>query len=490
MRFFRRSLVGLFLVAVTLGLLGLAAQSVQSAFAARAAGGQPEAGGRERVFSANVITAMETEVTPVMTVYGEVRARRTLELRSPRGGTVVAIAEAFEDGAAVTEGQLIMRLDSAAAAADLAIARSDLAQAEAEQREAAAALILARDDLAAAIEQADLRAQALERQEDLRARGTGTDATVETAALALSSAEQAVLSRRSALAQAEAEVDQTATAVDRQRITVAEAERALSETELYAPFDGILATVSLGQGRIVGASEKVADLIDPTSLEVSVRLSTTQYSRLIDADGNLRPLPVHVTLDVAGTPVAARGTLTRAAATVGEGQSGREVFVALDAAGGFRPGDFVTLAIEEPALTQAVMLPATAYGSDGLVLVLGADDRLESLPATVLRRMGDQVILSAPGLNGREVVQERSPLLGAGIKVRPVRPGAEIPSEGEQMSANEMVALTPERREALVALVEANAVMPPEAKARVLEQLTQESVPLRVVERLEARSGG
>lgn len=490
MRFFRRSLIGLFLAAASFGFLGLAAQTLREAFAARNA---PDVGpetDRERVFSANVATAHAGSVTPLMTVYGEVRARRTLELRSPRGGTVTAIADGFEDGAAVTQGQLLIRLDPADATAALAIAKSDLRQARAEAREAAAALILARDDLAVAVAQTALQAQALARQEDIRTRGAGSDAAVETAALALSGADQAVLSRRSALAQAEARVDQAATGLDRLKITLSEAERALRETELFAAFDGILSAVSVVPGRIVQSSEKVADLIDPTSLEVSVRLSTAQYGRLVDEGGVLRPVPVAVTLDVAGTPITATGRLTRAAAAVGAGQSGRQVFAALDAAGGFRPGDFVTLAIAEPPLADAFVLPATALGSDGAVLALGPDDRLQAVPATLLRRMGDRVVLSAPGLDGREVVQERSPFLGAGIKVRPVRPEAALQAARDQTPAPEMIDLTPERRATLIALVEANRQMPPEAKARVLAQLAEDRVPARVVQRLEARSGG
>jgi multidrug resistance efflux pump len=488
MRFFRRSLVGLLLLAATLGFLGLAAQTLMQAVADRNAAEAPEGGGRERIFSANLATVRAGPVTPVMTVYGEVRARRTLELRSPMGGTVTALAPGFEDGAAVTEGQLLMRLDPADAEAALALAAADLAQARAEVREAAAALILARDDLAAARAQAALRAQSLARQEDIRARGAGSDAAVETAALALSSEEQAVLSRRSALAQAEARVDQTATALDRQTITHAEAERALRDTELFAPFDGILSAVAVVPGRIVGGNEKLADLIDPRALEVSVRLSTAQYGRLVEADGTLRPVPVEVTLDVAGTAITATGRLTRAAAAVGAGQSGRQVFAALDTAGGFRPGDFVTLTIREPDLPDAVVLPATAHGADGLVLVLGPEDRLESIEVTLLRRMGDEVVVTAPGLDGREVVQERSPLLGAGIKVRPVR--AEGTAPADQAVAPEMIDLTPERRADLIARVQANTRMPAEAKARVLAQLAEDRVPARVVQRLEERSGG
>jgi hypothetical protein len=98
------------------------------------------------------------------------------------------------------------------------------------------------------------------------------------------------------------------------------------------------------------------------------------------------------------------------------------------------------------------------------------------------------VVLSAAGLDGREVVLERSPFLGAGIKVRPVRP--ETLAVAAEAPATEMVDLTPERQAELIALVEANGRMPAEAKARVLAQLAEGRVPARVIARLESRGGG
>lgn len=488
MRFFRRSVLGLLLIAMTVGLLVMAALVLRDAVEARLAADGLAEPARERVFTANLVRAEAAIVEPVLTVFGEVRSRRTLELRSPRAGTVVHLAEDFRDGARVAAGQLLLRLDPADAASARDIARSNVLTAEAEGREAARALILAQDDLAAARAQTQLRAQALARQEDLRTRGVGSDAAVETAALALSAADQAVLSRRSALAQAEARVDQAATTLDRLRITLAETERALRDTELFAEFDGVLDGVTMVQGRILSANEPLGELIDPDALEVAFRVSTAQYIRLIDEAGRLRALPLSVSLAVAGEEILAPGRLTRAGASVGEGQSGRLIYADIDAPGGFRPGDFVTLRIEEPPLADAIALPATALGSDGKVLVLAAEDRLAALPVTLLRRQDDLVIVRAEGLDGREVVAERSPLLGAGIKVRPVRVAP--PGEESAAAAPELIELTPERRAALIALVEGNARMPAEAKARVLAQLAEDRVPARVVARLEARSGG
>jgi len=490
MRFFRRSLTGLFILALTLGLLAMAGQTIRTAFEAKMAGGGPGAPARERVFSANVVTAVQTDFAPVLTAFGEIRSRGTLELRAPRAGTVIALGDGVEDGASVRAGQLLLRLDPADATAARDLAKSDMARAEAELRDADRALLLARDDVAAAQAQADLRAQALARQIDLEKRGVGSAAAVETAALAASSADQATLSRRSALAAAEARLDQAKTALSRQGITLAEAERALRDTELFAGFDGVLSGISTVPGRILGSNERIGDLIDPTALEASFRLSTAQFARLIDSDGQLIPTDVTVALEVSGAELVARGQLSRVGAAVGEGQTGRLVYATLASAPGFRPGDFVTARVAEPVLTSIVVLPASAYGADGTVLAVGDDDRLETLPAQLLRRQGDQVILAASGLAGRDVVRELSPLLGAGIKIKPVRPETRTDAQTQAAAQPEFVDLTPERRAALIAFVEGNDRMPAEAKTRILAQLAEEKVPARVIERLESRMVG
>ena len=483
MRFFGRSLLAVFLLALTLGVLALAGQTLVGALQARLAGGEAGPAAREREFTAAVVTATVGPVVPVMTAFGEVRSTRTLELRSPQPGTVIWLADGFEDGAVVSAGQVLVRLDPADAMAARDLALSDLARVKAEVAEATRALALARDELAAAQKQASLRAQALARQSDLATRGVGSAAAVETAALAAASEDQAVLARRQALSQAESRVDLAATAVARQQITLAEAGRALAQTEIRAEFDGLLNAVTVVAGGVVGGNERLAELIDPASLEVSLRLSTAQFARLIDGAGQLVPAPVRVALDAAG--VVAKGRLVRVAAAVAAGQTGRLVYGALDAAPGFRPGDFVTVRIDEPALDGVIVLPATALGPRGTVLVLAADDRLEELAVDLLRRQDDQVIVRAAGLAGREVVAERSPLLGAGIRIRPVRPEAAAAS-----SAPALVALSPERRAALVARVMANAQMPAEVRARVLDQLAQERVPAPLIARLETRMGG
>jgi membrane fusion protein (multidrug efflux system) len=414
--------------------------------------------------------------------FGSIQSRRTLELRAAVGGRVVELAPDFEDGGEVQAGQVLVKLDRADALAEVARAKSAVLDAEAEGRDAARALDLARDEQAAAEEQAALRTRAFQRQSDLADRGVGTATATETAELAASSARQAVLARRQIVTQTEARIDQAASLLSRSQIALADAQRRLDETTIAAPFSGSLSSVLVVEGRLVSANERLAELIDPDDLEVSFRLSTAQYARLIDADGNLIKADLTATLDVAGLDLEAIGKITRASAAAGEGASGRLIFASLTQAPGFKPGDFVTVRVREPELENVIRLPSSALDAQARVLVLDGENRLEAVNVQVLRRMGDEVLVRGD-IAGREVVEARSPLLGAGIAVKPLRPGAALEEPA-------MVELTEERRAKLVAFVKASTRMPEAAKARVLAQLAEPQVPAQMIERLESRIGG
>jgi RND family efflux transporter MFP subunit len=491
MRFLRRSLSGLFLFALTLGLLVYAGSLVREAVQARLSEEARTPPARERVFSVNVVRARFGTQTPELTAFGEVQSRRTLEIRAAAGGTVIERAPDFIEGGRVRAGQVLARIDPADAQAVLDRAKSDLMDAQAELREAESAIVLARDELSAAEDQVALRERALQRQADLLQRNVGTAAAVESAELALSSARQAVLTQRRAVATAEARIDQARSRVRRAEIARDEAQRRLDETEIRAAFGGTLSDVSAVAGRRVSANEQLARLVDPQALEVAFRVSTRQYGRLLDAEGALREAPVTVTLDMAESEIAARGTLTRDGAVVGDGQTGRLLFATLEQTAGFKPGDFVTVSIKEPPLAAVARLPATALDAADSVLVLDAENRLETAPVTLMRRQDDDVLVRGDALAGRLVVAERTPLLGAGIKVRPLRgPMQENGSAQENAEGSDMVALTEERRAALVAFIERSSRMPDEDKSRILAQLSQPMVPAAVIARIESRMGG
>lgn len=490
MNFVRRILTGIFLMSLTLGLLAYAGSIVFGAVQTRINAEPRSFPQRETVIAVNVVQITPERIAPQLNVFGEVQSRRTVDLRAAVGGTVIAVGENFVEGGRVTLGEMLLQIDPADADSALARTEADLQDALAAERDATRALQLARDELSASEAQAALRATALQRQRDLQARGIGTAPEIEAAELAASAAQQTVLSRRQAVAQAEAQIDQSITSTDRVRINLAEAQRTLDGTTITAAFDGTLSEVAVAEGGRVTGNEQVAQMIDPMALEVSFRVSTAQYAELIGQDGRLQNLPVAVNLDVAGVDLTAPGQISRDSATVGEGQTGRLIFASITDAPGFRPGDFVTVAVQEPFLDDVALIPAAALAADLTVLVVGDGERLRSAEVELIARQGDSVLIRAPDLAQAQVVAARTPLLGAGIRVRPISPEAlAAAASGEPPPPPAMIALDDDRRAKLVAFIQDNNRMPAEAKAGILSQLEQPEVPADVVERIESRMG-
>ena len=792
MRFFGRSLIGLFMVALTAGLLALAGSTFYSALEERFSKEVKKRPARERVFSADVLTVKKTNISPVINSFGEIRSNRTLELRAPSGGTIVMLSKSFEEGGIVGEGELLIKIDPAdaqtsvdvaradlaeaevqlvdargslqlakdelsvdvaradlaeaevsfmdasgslqlakdelsvdVARADLAeaevsftdasgslqlakdelsvdVARADLAEAEVSFMDASGSLQLAKDELSVDVARADLaeaevsfmdasgslqlandelsvdvakadlleaevqlmdssgyvklakeeliaaenqlelKERAFTRQKDLKRRGVVTDAAVETAELSVSTSKQAVLSRKQASHKAEIQLEQSGNIVNRKKLNVsdavlsrreaiqkaklkleqsgnvvnrrklnladaelsrrdaiqkaklkleqsgnvvnrmklnlanaelsrreaiqkaklkleqsgnvvnrmklnlanaelsrreaiqkaklkleqsgnvvnrmklnlanaelsrreaiqkaklkleqssnlvsrrklnlANAERLLSDTELYAEFGGRLAEVNVTSGGLVNNNERLAKLIDPDDLEVSFRLSTTQYNYLTDEKGLLIGSLVEVALDTMGADLKVTGTLTRESASVVEGASGRLLFAKLNEPVGLRPGDFVSVSVQEPVLKNIFIMPASAIGQNDTILLVNAEDRLEERTVELLRRQGENIVIRSDDLDGKEVVSKYSQLLGKGIKIKPIR--AKVAGE-EVFSGPEMVELDDKRRARLIAAVEANAYIPKNVKKKILTALSKKKVRADMIERLE-----
>jgi multidrug efflux pump subunit AcrA (membrane-fusion protein) len=354
MRFIGRSLFGLFLIALTFGLLATSVGLVYSSFQERNAKQSSKRPQKERVFSAHVIKGMASAIQPEIEAFGEIQSKRTLDIRIPVGGTIVYLSPNFVEGGKVTKDEVLVITDATDSEDKVTLAKADLNDANDDLIEATNALELANDDLNAAIKQSDLRNQALARKKGLIDKGVVSEASLESAELSAASAEQSVLSKRKAILQAQSRLSQSKGTVIRRELAFANAERKLKNTQVKAEFDGTLSNVSLVSGGIVNNNERVGLLVDPSSLEVKFRISATQFNRLIDDSGNLQTIPTFVKLDVFGTEISASGFIERSSATVGTGLTGRLLISNLSQGNvsSFRSGDFVTVSLKEPILEQ------------------------------------------------------------------------------------------------------------------------------------------
>ena len=485
MRFLGRGLIGLLLFSLALGLLGLAGNTIKIAVQDRVNKEPRTQKARERTFTVKVVPAEVTSMNPTLNAFGEIQSRKTLDLRMAAGGQIQQLSPNFVEGGSVKSGELLIRLDDSNYQSAVDLAENNLIDAENEVSESGRNLSFSKEELAAAKEQEELRLRALKRQQDLVKRGVGTAAALENAELAASAATQAVLSRKAAVDQAKNRGAQAETRLVRAELALNDAKRKLEDTVLYAEFSGLLSGVSLVKGGIVSANERLGQLIDPEVLEVSFKISTQQYTRLLDDNGDLLKAPVSIALTNTDQGLTADGVIIRDSASVAKGQTGRQVYAKLTKSVGFKPGDFVAVKVEEPTLNWVVALPATALDANNSVLLLGEGERLEEAQVKLMRRQGNEVIVRSRDLTGKEIVAQRTPVLGAGIKVKPIRSGEE-----NKVAEVEMLELTEERRAKLISAIESNGYIPKSAKKRIIGQLTQPKVPADVVARIESRMGG
>ena len=485
MRFLGRGLIGLLLFSLALGLLGLAGNTIKVAVQDRMNQEPRSQKARERTFAVKVVPAEVTSINPTLNAFGEIQSRKTLDLRMAASGQIQELSTNFVEGGSVKSGELLIRLDDSDYQTAVDLAENNLIDAKNEVMESARNLSFSKEELAAAEEQEKLRLRALTRQKDLVERGVGTAAALENAELSASGATQAVLSRKAAVDQAKNRGAQAETRLVRAELALKDAKRKLEDTKLYAEFSGLLSGVSLVKGGIVSANERLGQLIDPEVLEVSFKISTQQYTRLLNDNGELLKAPVYVALTNTDQGLNAEGVIIRDSASVAKGQTGRQVYAKLTKSVGFKPGDFVAVKVQEPTLNWVVKLPSTALDASNNVLLLGEGERLEEAQVKLMRRQGNEVIVRSRDLSGKEIVAQRTPVLGAGIKVKAIRSGEE-----NEVAEVEMLELTEERRAKLISAIETNGYIPKTVKERIIGQLTQPKVPADVVARIESRMGG
>lgn len=214
--------------------------------------------------------------------YGRVIADKQTLIRSEASGRILRLSKQLQAGQRVSKGDLLLQLDDTDARAELAIARSGLAESE----------------------------QNLARQQ------AQTDQAREAWQLSGRSGEPGprVLQLPQLLA-AEAQVASA-------RSSVKLAELALSKRRILAPFEGTVASVSVEQGEAISAGSEIAQLISDQPPQIEISLQPRDLS-VLDLSGQGRVtirsaageftgqlMQVYPTLDPTSQQLQARVLLT------------------------------------------------------------------------------------------------------------------------------------------------------------------------------------
>ena len=487
MNFLLRSFLGLIILSITLGFLIFGSFVLIEALKKRSEKSDNRRFQKERVFAVNVETLNKQIASPKILSYGEIYSKRMLEIRPLVSGRLDYVSEKFVEGGFVKSGDILFRLNQKDYLNELEIAEIDLEDTKAQLSEAISKLDYANLEFEVSESQLNLRKNALDRQTQLAESGLITSSQLENTQLAYSSSKQQFLNKQNLVKSSKNAIDKLKIQLKRRSISIDKAKRNLDETEIKAPFDGIIASVNILPGSVINKNEKLGTLLDPNSLEVMFNLSANEFARVIDKDGKLLNLDITAYLKLSNNDIPFSGKIERINPEIMNIGSGRKLFASINLGENktLRPGDFVVLEIKEPSLKNITVLPSSAVTIDGKIFILEEDNRLKEIEVTILRRQGNEVIVSgAP--NDKEYVMQRSPQLGNGLKIKPLRKkDREISNSVNLSKNNELVTISPEKQKKLINILDKLDRMPKSVKDRLYEEINSGKIKAKTLKRLE-----
>ena len=322
-----------------------------------------------------VVTIKEERVSLTTELPGRTSAMATAEVRPQVGGIIKS--RKFVEGGMVKAGQVLYQIEPSSFEAALASARAVQARAEATL--------------------GTIRLKA-ERYREL----------VKTNAVSKQDNDDA----QAALKQAEAELASARAAVDTARIN-------LAYTRVTAPISGRIGRSSVTEGALVTANQAaaLATIQQLGSMYVDITQSSSDLLRLkqgkvAGSKGkiNTQQAPVSLVFED-GTPYTQKGVLKFTEVTVDQSTGSvtlRAVFPNQKQL--LLPGMFVRAIIQEGTNDHGILVPQrgvtrTAKG-DAMVIVVGAGEKVEVRPVTVVRTVGDAWLVDSGLKPGDRVVLE------------------------------------------------------------------------------------
>ena len=298
---------------------------------------------------------------------GTVRPRAEIDVAAQINGKVAWVSPSFQGGGRVGEGQILFRIDDA----DYL---NRVRQAQANVAAGQVALLQAEEDARIAREEYEL----YRKRQPGAASGNANPLTLREPQL---EAARAALARDSA--------------------ALADAELALSRTEVSAPFNGIVRRESVDLGQFVAAGQGVGRLYASDAVEVVVPLSDAEAAlipdlwRLAAGDGNRR-VRATVSAEYGEQDHEREGYVDRAEAALDEQTRTIDVIVRVRRPfSGTGPpllvGQFVEVEIEGVAPERYFTVPRAALRTGNEVWALRGNDVVTIVPVQVLQR-SDEVV--------------------------------------------------------------------------------------------------
>jgi RND family efflux transporter MFP subunit len=344
-----------------------------------------------------VHTVPDSQPPVVVTGWGTVQPRRSVNLVPQVSGRIVSVSPDLQAGGFFARGEVLLEIEDT----DYRLA----------VRQAAAQVAQAEYNLATAREEARVARQEWER----------TRADAEAGSPLAAAQPTPLVFREPQLRQAEA-------ALEAARAAHAQAELNLSRCRLTAPFDGRVISEDADPGDYVMAGSALGRIDDIGVAEITVDLPDHDLA-WIDAPnrpGETRTgSPALVRADFAGTEHTWRGRVARLGGAIDE--TSRTVPVVVEvpapyATDGERPpllaGLYVAVDFPSPPPDGSVTIPRQALRPGDVTWLLTADGRLRLRPVEVIHAGREQVVIGAGVVPGDRLITSNLQYVVDGMPLR------------------------------------------------------------------------
>ena len=323
----------------------------------------------EKSWPVSVIEAQYGDIQPTVALFGEVITSRRSELRALVGGQVIKVGDNFKEGAVVKKGELLLRID-------------DFEYRNSVTEETAKLDVMTRD---------------FERADELFKQGSISEQFRDNALL-----------------------EKT-----QQELVLSESEKDLRDTELFAPFDGVINDVQATLGKQVSTfNDKIGEIIDIKNMEVRFSISKSQYGRLLEDESEILGRAIEVRWTVGQKDLIFDASISRVGAEITSNTGGVNIFATIEMdkeqETPLRPGAFVRLRMPDKTYVSVIRIPETAVFNDEYIYIV-KDQRLKKVgiaisgydQSNVLIKPIEELMIQ----NGDLIVTNQLREAGEGVKV-------------------------------------------------------------------------
>ena len=380
----------------------------------------PKRPNQERVFAISSIAVVAVDVQPELKLYGETVSGRKIDIRALVSGRVIQASPHLREGGVINKGEEILRIDPFGYENAVQEAEAQLAEAVGRIGELQASLKADEDTLAYVKRQVKLSKIDLERAKPLAKRGTVSKRTVDDRQQTLLQRKQTADQLANNIKVWQARITQQNAIADRLKATAAVAKRRLEETRLKSPFNAYVSDVSSQVGRLVGANDKIATLIDRDWIDARFTLTDQQFGRIVSSGGSLVGRKVRVQWVLGGSTFEYPAVIERVGARVVSNSGGVEALARITDPSkpvALRPGAFVQVFVPDKVFKSVFRVPGTALYDGDTVYVI-ENERLVPRKVNVVGGVGADLLLEGDLKSGERVMTTRISTPGGGVRVK------------------------------------------------------------------------